>query len=101
MRVSNFVGAARNLTCPNILPPTGPLMVRKKVLRTLLSSQISIAENLAAMEGKHSRAAMCAWDIVEELSRTLNFIERDLREMELVRDKSQYDEELSRREYDL
>lgn len=78
---------------------------RRDLLRQLVKKQLNIAMDLTHTEGTTSRAARCAWDVVEELSRTLNKIENNLADMQMhplkYRDSIDYDDELGIREYDI
>lgn len=78
---------------------------RRQALKTILQEQISVAEMLSRTEGIDSKATRWAWDVVEEVSKKLNRVEDTIyhsyvEEQEHAR-RSVYDEELSRREYDL
>lgn len=78
---------------------------RRHALKTILQEQINIAEMLSRTEGIDSKATRWAWDVVEEVSKKLNRVEDTIYhsyidEHDRAR-KSIYDEELSRREYDL
>ena len=78
---------------------------RRKVLKKLLYEHIQIAERLSKTEGSDSPNARWAWDVTEEITRKLNRVEdmlyqSNIEEWERTR-QDIYDEQMSRREYDL
>lgn len=78
---------------------------RRQALKNILQEQINVAEMLSRTEGIDSKATRWAWDVVEEVSKKLNRVEDTIyhsyiEDYDRTR-KSIYDEELSRREYDL
>lgn len=79
------------------------LKERRALLKNILVEQISIAETLSNTEGMESKATRWAWDVVEEVTRKLNRVEDTIFHTDDYdrTTRSVYDEELSRREYDL
>lgn len=74
------------------------------MLKQVLRDQIRIAEALEQSEGRYSRDAAYAWDVVEEVSRKLNIVQthiEDALEDERGVERAVRDEEISHREYDL
>lgn len=79
-------------------------MHRRDMLQQVLREQIAIAERLEISEGRYSRDAAYAWDVVEEVSRKLRLIDMHIDDC-LVEERGveRYfrDDEISMREYDV
>lgn len=77
---------------------------RRDKLQQVLRDQIVIAEQLEHSEGRYSRDAAYAWDVVEEISRKLRLLEMHIDDC-LMEDRGfdrvTRDDEISTREYDV
>lgn len=80
---------------------------RRTMLRKVLQQQIKVAERLTLSEGRYSRDASWAWDVVEEVSRKLHMIDTTIKTTILDGithhniDSAELDEDLPRRMYDV
>lgn len=88
-----------------ILPssPCYRFMKRREVLQQVLFDQIQIAEQLEKTEGRYSRDAAYAWDVVEEVSRKLRIVEMHIEDCmfdDVGYERSARDDEISDRLYD-
>ena len=77
------------------------LTSRKNVLRKTLAEQIKIAKKIDANEGKDSKEAICAWDLVDELSQKLYKVKKMLNQEKREQINNMYEEALSERIYDI
>lgn len=77
---------------------------RRETLQQVLRDQITIAEHLEHSEGRYSRDAAFAWDVVEEISRKLRLIDMHIDDClaeDRGHDRMLRDDEISLREYDV
>lgn len=77
---------------------------RREMLQQVLQDQIVIAEQLEISEGRYSRDAAYAWDVVEEISRKIRIVDMHIDDC-LYEDKgyekAMRDDEIADRMYDL
>lgn len=77
---------------------------RREMLQQVLRDQIAIAEQLEVSEGRYSRDAAYAWDVVEEVSRKIRMVEMHIDDClfdDRGFEKQMRDDEIADRMYDL